>query len=153
MLARGAGVGGVRYAFSAETLPEGGATESESGIRAVMEACGLEGLLDTCTESDIVAPIPEEEPQEPTEPEDPADEGGAGEDNASAGESTEPAHHFICGYGRQGDYTWAVIIGGYEGSTRVVALAAPTEHFSSVDLSSFGGSVCDYIAYIDQYTG
>lgn len=153
VLARGAGVGGVRYAFSAETLPEGGATESESGIRAVMEACGLEGLLDTCTESDIVAPIPETEPQEPTEPEDLADEGGAGEDNASAGESTEPAHHFICGYGRQGDYTWAVIIGGYEGSTRVVALAAPTEHFSSVDLSSFGGSVCDYIAYIDQYTG
>lgn len=153
VLARGAGVGGVRYAFSAETLPEGGATESESGIRAVMEACGLEGLLDTCTESDIVAPIPETEPQEPTEPEDPADEGGSGEDNASAGESTEPAHHFICGYGRQGDYTWAVIIGGYEGSTRVVALAAPTEHFSSVDLSSFGGSVCDYIAYIDQYTG
>ena len=138
VLARGAGVGGVRYAFSAETLPEGGATESESGIRAVMEACGLEGLLDTCTEGDIVAPIPEEEPQEPTEPEDPADEGGAGEDNASAGESTEPAHHFIC---------------GYEGSTRVVALAAPTEHFSSVDLSSFGGSVCDYIAYIDQYAG
>ena len=153
VLARGAGVGGVRYAFSAETLPEGGATESESGIRAVMEACGLEGLLDTCTESDIVAPIPETEPQEPTEPEDLADEGGAGEDNAAAGESTEPAHHFICGYGRQGDYTWAVIIGGYEGSTRVVALAAPTEHFSSVDLSSFGGSVCDYIAYIDQYTG
>lgn len=153
VLARGAGVGGVRYAFSAATLPEGGATESESGIRAVMEACGLEGLLDTCTESDIVAPIPETEPQEPTEPEDLADEGGAGEDNAAAGESTEPAHHFICGYGRQGDYTWAVIIGGYEGSTRVVALAAPTEHFSSVDLSSFGGSVCDYIAYIDQYTG
>ena len=153
VLARGAGVGGVRYAFSAETLPEGGATESESGIRAVMEACGLEGLLDTCTESDIVAPIPETEPQEPTEPEDPAGEGGSGEDNAAAGESTEPAHHFICGYGRQGDYTWAVIIGGYEGSTRVVALAAPTEHFSSVDLSSFGGSVCDYIAYIDQYTG
>ena len=50
-------------------------------------------------------------------------------------------------------FVWAVIIGGYEGSTRVVALAAPTEHFSSVDLSSFGGSVCDYIAYIDQYTG
>lgn len=152
VLARGAGVGGVRYAFSAETLPEGGATESESGIRAVMEACGLEGLLDTCTESDIVAPIPDPEPQEPAEPEDPADkEGTEGEGDAEG--PAEPAHHFICGYGRQGDYTWAVIIGGYEGSTRVVALVAPTAHFSSVNLSSFGGSVCDYIAYIDQYTG
>ena len=143
----------MRYAFSAETLPEGGATENESGIRAVMEACGLEGLLDTCTESDIVAPIPDPEPQEPTEPEDPADkEGTDGEGDAEEGPA-EPEHHFICGYGRQGDYTWAVIIGGYEGSTRVVALVAPTAHFSSVNLSSFGGSVCDYIAYIDQYTG
>ena len=153
VLARGAGVGGVRYAFSAETLPEGGATENESGIRAVMEACGLEGLLDTCTESDIVAPIPEPEPQEPTEPEDPADKEGADGEDVAEEEPAEPAHHFICGYGRQGDYTWAVIIGGYEGSTRVVALVAPTSHFSSVNLSSFGGSVCDYIAYIDQYTG
>ena len=156
VLARGAGVGGVRYAFSAETLPEGGATESESGIRAVMEACGLEGLLDTCTESDIVAPIPDPEPQEPAEPEDPADKEGADEEGVAEEEPAEPAqpaHHFICGYGRQGDYTWAVIIGGYEGSTRVVALVAPTAHFSSVNLSSFGGSVCDYIAYIDQYTG
>lgn len=150
VLARGAGVGGVRYAFSAETLPSGGATENESGIRAVMEACGLEGLLDTCTEGDIVAPIPEPDPVEPEEPEDPADKEGT---DAAAEEPAEPAHHFICGYGRQGDYTWAVIIGGYEGSTRVVALAAPTAHFSSVNLSDFGGSVCDYIAYIDQYTG
>lgn len=153
VLARGAGVGGVRYAFSAETLPEGGATENESGIRAVMEACGLEGLLDTCTESDIVAPIPDPEPQEPTEPEDPANKEGADGEGDAEDEPAEPAHHFICGYGRQGDYTWAVIIGGYEGSTRVVALVAPTAHFSSVNLSSFGGSVCDYIAYIDQYTG
>lgn len=153
VLARGAGVGGVRYAFSAETLPEGGATENESGIRAVMEACGLEGLLDTCTESDIVAPIPDPEPQEPAEPEDPANKEGADGEGDAEDEPEEPAHHFICGYGRQGDYTWAVIIGGYEGSTRVVALVAPTAHFSSVNLSSFGGSVCDYIAYIDQYTG
>lgn len=156
VLARGAGVGGVRYAFSAETLPEGGATENESGIRTVMEACGLEGLLDTCTESDIVAPIPDPEPQELAEPEDPADKEGIDEEGVAEEEPAEPAkpaHHFICGYGRQGDYTWAVIIGGYEGSTRVVALVAPTAHFSSVNLSSFGGSVCDYIAYIDQYTG
>ena len=151
VLARGAGVGGVRYAFSAETLPEGGASESESGIRAVMGACGLDGLLDVCTEEDIVAPIPEPEPEDAEGEEDPS--GGEGSDDPAAEEATTPAHHFICGYGRQGDYTWAVIIGGYEGSTRVVALVAPTAHFSSVNLSDFGGSVCDYIAYFDQYTG
>ena len=70
-----------------------------------------------------------------------------------AEEQPEPNRHFICGYGRQDDYTWAVVIGGYDNVTRVVALVAPTAHFEAVNLSSFGGSVCDYIAYIDQYTG
>ena len=127
VLATGAAVGGVRYSFSTSTLPAGGALETEDGVRAVMAACGLDGLLDTCTAEDVT--LPEGAP----------DDAGA--------------HHFICGYGTQGDYTWAVIIGGYEGSTSVTALVAPTAHFSEVDLTPYGGSVCDYIAYIDQYTG
>lgn len=155
MLARGSGVGGVRYAFSTQTLPEGGASESEEGVRAVMAACGLEGLLDTCTQDDVTLP----EQERPSG--DSGDSGGdaattGADEGAETGEAPaapDPAHHFICGYGTQGDYTWAVVIGGYEGSTRVVALAAPTAHFSSVDLTPYGGSVCDYIAYIDQYTG
>lgn len=124
VLASGAGIGGMRYAFSSETLPEGGASESEVGLRAVMAACGFEGLLDTCTQDDLTTPV--EVP-----------------DNC----------HFICGYGEQGGYTWAVRIGGYGDATGVVALAAPTEHFSGIDLAPYGGSVCDYVAYIDLFTG
>ena len=169
VLAMGAGVGGVRYAFSSGTLPEGGDVESESGVRAVMAACGLDGLLDTCTQDDIVMPEPEEEPAAEPEPEEGSEEGRAdaekdtepgedekdaeGEKDAESEEGPEPNRHFICGYGCQGDYTWAVIIGGYDNVTRVVALAAPTSHFEAVNLSPYGGSVCDYIAYIDQYTG
>lgn len=169
VLATGAGVGGVRYAFSSGTLPEGAAVENESGVRAVMAACGLDGLLDTCTQDDIVMPEPEPAP-EPVSEEGSEEERPDAEKDADAEkdekdekdpedaeeapeEEPEPNRHFICGYGRQGGYTWAVIIGGYDEVTRVVALVAPTSHFEAVDLTPFGGSVCDYIAYIDQYTG
>lgn len=130
VLAQGAGVGGVRYAFSSATLPEGGSEMNEDGLRAVMRACRLEGLEDTCTHEDLVAPV-----------------ASAGEGDAASSPS------FVCGVGRQGGYVWSVIIGGYDGQVRVVALAAPESHFAGVDLSDFGGSLCDYIAYIDLYTG
>lgn len=118
VLAEGAGIGGVRYAFASGSVPAGGANETEAGVRAVMGACGLEGLQDTCTQDDVTLP--------------------AGTDASGA--------HFICGCGTQGDYTWAVVIGGQEGSTHVVALVAPTAHFSGIDLGPYGGSVCDYVA-------
>ena len=126
VLAEGSGVGGVRYAFSAETLPEDGGRESEEGVRAVMEACGFEGLVDTCTQDDITVP---------------------------EGVEVSDDYHFICAYGQQGDYTWAIRIGGSGESTGVVAMVAPTSHFESADLSLTGGSACDYIAYIDLFTG
>lgn len=126
VLATGAAVGGVRYAFSGATVPKGGTEETEAAVRAVMSACGLEGLSDTCTQSDVVLP---------------------------EGTPTDGGQHFICATGQQGEFTWAVIIGGPEGVTRVVALAAPSSLFEGVDLSAHGGSICDYIAYIDQYTG
>lgn len=165
VLSRGAGVGGVRYAFSSETLPSGADVESVSGVRAVMAACGLEGLLDTCTQDDIVMPEEAAAEEESASEDATADEEQTNADastgandtdegaDASTDDEPEPVRHFICGYGRQGDYTWAVIIGGYDDVTRVVALAVPTSHFDGIDLSSYGGSVCDYIAYIDQYTG
>ena len=124
VLAEGAGVGGVRYAFSADTLPSGGGRENEDGVRAVMAACGLEGLKDVCTAEDVV--MPEELPEDA---------------------------HFICAVGEQGGYTWAVRIGGVGDSTGVVAMIAPTSHFSGVDLSDFDGKLCDYIACIDLFTG
>lgn len=120
VLASGAGVGGVRLALAQGSLPAGATSETEAGVRAVMEACGLDGLLDVCTQDNVALP---------------------------AGETVDEDVHFACGYGRQGDYTWAVVIGGREGQTRVVALAAPTAHFEG--LAPEGGTVCDYVAYAD----
>ena len=126
VLADGSSVGGVRYAFSTETLPEGGSRESEEGIRAIMKACGFEGLVDTCTQDDITLPD---------------------------GVEVSDDYHFICAYGEQGDYTWAIRIGGTGSNTGVVAMVAPSSHFESAELSLTGGHVCDYIAYIDLFTG
>ncbi len=147
VLSWGASVGGVRYSFSAKTLPNGADVESVSGVRAVMAACGFEGLLDTCTQDDLEALEAEDEDSDTEETED--EESDANDSNTRG----TTGYHFICGYGRQGDYTWAVIIGGYGDDTHVVALVAPTSHFSSIDLTPYGGSVCAYIAYVDQYAG
>lgn len=140
VVSQGAGVGGVRYAFSADTLPEGGSSVSEEGLRAVMRACGFDGLLDSCTQEDVVFPAQEEASEEGA-----TEEGEGPEAEANQGPS------FICGYGREGDNVWAVIIGGSGDGTRVVALAAPASHFDGIDLSPYGDSVCDYIAYTDLY--
>lgn len=129
VLAQGAGIGGLRFAFSAASLPDGAANETEEGVRAVMEACGLEGMTDLCTQAD--AQLPQE---------------------LLESELYETAH-FVCATGRQDGYTWAVRIGGVGEATGVVAMVAPTSHFSAADLASFGGSVCDYVAYIDLFTG
>ena len=90
----------------------------------MMAACGFEGLLDVCTQDEVMARV-----------------GATGD------------WHFVCGYGEQGDYTWVVSIGGYGSTKGVVAMAAPTSHFSGEDLSRFDGSVCQYVAYVDLFTG
>lgn len=145
VISQGAGVGGVRYAFSADTLPEGGSSVSEEGLRAVMRACGFDGLLDSCTQEDIVIPEQGEAAGEGAAEEGAAEEG----EDLEAGADQGPS--FICGYGREGDNVWAVIIGGSGDGTRVIALAAPAGHFDGIDLSPYGDSICDYIAYTDLY--
>lgn len=125
VLAKGAPLGGVRYAFSTDSLPEGAASESAEGVRTVMSACGFSNLVDTCTQDDVALP---------------------------EGVERDSEHvHFICGHGQQDGYTWAVAIGGRDEATKVVALVAPTEHFSGLDLSAYGQSVCDYVAYVNLY--
>lgn len=127
VLAQGATIGGVRYAFSADSVPDDATVESEEGVRAVMEACGLTGLTDTCTQEDVVLP-----------------EGMAGEKDLEGA-------HFICASGQTDGYVWAVLIGGREGSTKVIALAAPASHFDDIDLSEYDGKVCNYVVGADLF--
>lgn len=58
----------------------------------------------------------------------------------------------MCAYGEMGDYCWTVEIANEGGGTRATATAAPKALYASMDLSPYGGNVCDMIAYYDTYT-
>lgn len=97
---------------------------STDGVHAVMDQCGFENLVDFCTEETIVAPA-----------------------NAPVARS-----NFICAYGEQGRYVWAVLIGGYGTANDTVALVLPKAQLEQMDLSVFGGGICDYLAYANYFT-
>lgn len=123
VLAAGAPIGGVRYEFSAATLPSG-AAQTDAGVKAVMEACGFTGLKETATQDDL----------------------------AKLGYEAQ-GRSFMCAYGEADSYSWAVIVdGSQQGGVSVTALAfVPTRFKGGVDLSKFDNSPAKYIACADLY--
>ena len=123
VLAAGAPISGVRYVYAPGAAPQGALSESADGARAVMNACGFTGLKETCTASDL-----------------------EGLGYAADG------RHFICAFGEDWQSSWAVLIGGPEGQTNVVAMAFLKSRYSgAVDLSQFGNSPAKLIAYANLY--
>lgn len=123
VLAAGAPISGVRYVYASGTAPQGALSETGDGVRAVMYACGFTGLKETCTASDL----------------------------EGLGIAAE-GRHFICAFGEDWQSSWAVLIGGPEGQTNVVAMAFLKSRYSgAVDLSQFGNSPAKFIAYANLY--
>ena len=123
VLAAGAPISGVRYVYASGAAPQGALSETGDGVRAVMYACGFTGLKETCTASDL-----------------------EGLGYAADG------RHFICAFGEDWQSSWAVLIGGPEGQTNVVAMAFLKSRYSgAVDLSQFGNSPAKFIAYANLY--
>lgn len=123
VLAAGAPISGVRYVYASGAAPQGALSETGDGVRAVMYACGFTGLKETCTASDL-----------------------EGLGYAADG------RHFICAFGEDWQSSWAVLIGGSEGQTNVVAMAFLKSRYSgAVDLSQFGNSPAKFIAYANLY--
>ncbi|WP_321972599.1 PASTA domain-containing protein [Paratractidigestivibacter sp.] len=122
VLANGAPVGGVCYTFSSTNVVVGSEYETTDGVRAVMDECGLSGYTSSCTAADL------------------EELGFKAEDRS-----------FICGYGQMSDYYWAVIIGSAEDIHEVSAMVVPKSHFTSIDLTPYGGSIEKYIAYVYLY--
>ena len=48
---------------------------------------------------------------------------------------------------------WTVLIGGNQGSLKVVATVGTKSHYSSVDLSTYDNSICKYVAYSTLFAG
>ena len=123
VLAAGAPISGVRYVYASGAAPQSALSETGDGVRAVMYACGFTGLKETCTASDL-----------------------EGLGYAADG------RHFICAFGEDWQSSWAVLIGGPEGQTNVVAMAFLKSRYSgAVDLSQFGNSPAKFIAYANLY--
>lgn len=100
----------------------------ESTAQDVMALCGLDGMLESCTQSNIVLP--------------------KGTTNNGA--------QFYCCHGESAKHTWTIMIkSGYTNGTlavsEIVVTAAPKATYASIDLTKHGNKVCDYVAYQELY--
>jgi hypothetical protein len=103
-------------------------TVGKSTATDVMERCAFSGIEGSCTQNDITLP--------------------KGTPNNG--------HNFYCCYGEVGSYIWTVLV--QETSTvsgtkgiKIVATCAPKTVYNVIDLSAFGGKICDFVAYWDEY--
>lgn len=125
VLNQGASIGGIRYDFATSSAPS--TSETSEGLQAVMAACGFEGLKETTTDADMASTM-----------------------GISMGVS-----HFICGYGEQDGYSWAVLIGGNTaGRSAVTILMCPKARYNGgIDLTQFGGKPSLCVAYYNIVEG
>ena len=125
VLNQGASIGGIRYDFAAASAPS--TSETSEGLQAVMSACGFEGLKETTTQSDMASTM-----------------------GIDMGVS-----HFICGYGEQDGYSWAVLIGGNTtGRSAVTVLMCPKARYNGgIDLAQFGNKASLCVAYYNIVEG
>lgn len=101
---------------------------SEATAQEVMRICGFQNMLGSCTQTNITLP--------------------SGTSNTG--------HVFYCCYGEQGTSVWTVLIkgaseGGKVVAKEIVATCAPKITYTAIDLSKHGDSICNYVAYQDEY--
>ena len=122
-LVAGKPVGGVRLQAAASAVSSDAAISSD-GLSAVMSACGLTNLVSSCTA-----------------------------DTAQTSRTIDKAGlSFVCGYGKQGDYVWTVLVGSLNGSaTHAIVTIAPKSHYDGLDLSEYGNDLASYVAITNYY--
>ena len=122
-LVAGKPVGGVRLQAAASAVSSDAAISSD-GLSAVMSACGLTNLVSSCTA-----------------------------DTAQTSRTIDKAGlSFVCGYGKQGDYVWTVLVGSLNGSaTHAIVTIAPKSHYDDLDLSEYGNDLASYVAITNYY--
>lgn len=124
LLRSGTTYSGIRFEFPATDLPSDAASLSDAALQQLVTMCGFSGQLRSINQDSIVLPP----------------------------DVTASGQQFVCAYGEVGDYCWTVEIANEDGGTRATATVAPKSLYAPMDLSPFGGNVCDMIAYYDTYT-
>lgn len=110
------------------TLGTNSLSVSEETANEVMGLCGFEGNYAVCTQDTIVLPK------------------GA----------SKTGHVFLCCSGEMGHLIWTVFIQGTSKNggvyvSRISATTAPKSMYMALDLSQNGNSVCNYVAYKEEY--
>lgn len=122
VISAGAFYDGLRLELPEDKSPDTGATEAS--VQTVIDAGGFGDATDSCTQADVTTP-----------------------DGTSS-----PRANFCCASGESGSYDWAVLVEATsESRTRVTCVAAPKELVQKQDLSQFGNSLCDFVAYQELY--
>lgn len=130
VVAKGAEFEGVRYEYGKGEIPTSAASLSTDALYEVMTQCGLDGLVDSCTEVDIALPKGQEKL------------------------ASKDGRRFICAYGTEDGYTWTILLAQVKkgaSEVRVVVTYAPSDLYGFYDLSANANSVCDFVAYVDMY--
>lgn len=124
LLRSGTAYSGIRLEFPVADLPSDASSLSDAALQQLVTMCGFSGQLRSINQDSIVVPP------------------GV----------TASDQQFVCAYGEMGDYCWTVEIANEGGGTRATATVAPKSLYASMDLSPYGGNICDMIAYFDTYT-
>ena len=94
-----------------------------NSLDELIKDCGFKDVDDVCNDTNIKVP--------------------AGSKKSSA--------KFICASGRMDDLVWTALVIGSGNNRRAVVTCAKEGMYSSTDLATFGGSVCQFVAYQDAY--
>ncbi len=95
----------------------------KGALEELAASCGFEGMSDFCDERNIALPS------------------GVSRSNTSFG----------CASGREGDLVWTLLVARSDKSWRAVATCGREGLYPSSSLSSFGGSISDFVAYQEMY--
>lgn len=125
VLGEGASFLGIRWEVPAEMIPSTASSLDGTFTEELMSTCGLSNVSDVCMHNDIEVPK------------------GA----------TKNKTKFRCTYGEMGGYSWTVLVANENGTMRAAVSAMPTWAYKEYyDLSEYGDSICDMVAYADVYT-
>lgn len=95
----------------------------QKAVEELAELCGFSGDAEYCSNGGVVLPA------------------GIKETSAT----------FSCASGTSGDLVWTVLVVGNNGSYRASATCAKQGLYNSAEVSTYGGSVCQFVAYQEVY--
>ncbi len=133
-LNKGRAFNGIRLCLPADNAVTGSFAPDRASAGAIAAICGLgdeNSIAESCTYQTVVGP----------------------DIDTIRGHNTHPYPHFYCAYGKTGGLCWTVLIdkpsseGGW-----VTVTVQPESCYSEYDLSHYGNSICNFVAYCDMFT-